>query len=86
MADLDTRSQRASSVGLFKPYVLALPFPDGAIGPGDRQHSLWDYSGIMAQTLALACGLVSVVFSGSGPSVAWSGSGPEITFSAEGCD
>lgn len=45
---MNTRSKRASSVGLWKPYVLALPLPDGAISQGDRQHSIWDYSGILA--------------------------------------
>jgi hypothetical protein len=45
---MDTRSKRASSVGLWKPYVMALVLPDGAISQGDRQHSAWDYSGILA--------------------------------------
>ena len=48
MADLDTRSKRASSVNFWKPYILALVLPDGAISQGDRQHSVWDYSGILA--------------------------------------
>lgn len=52
MANLDTRSKRASSVGFWKPYVMALPLPDGAISQGDRQHSAWDYSGILASGVA----------------------------------
>lgn len=45
---MNTRSKRASSVGFWKPYVMALPLPDGTISQGDRQHSAWDYSGILA--------------------------------------
>lgn len=49
MADLDTRSKRASGVNFLKPYVLALPLPDGAItSQADRQHIAWSYSGIAA--------------------------------------
>lgn len=46
MANLDTRSKRASSVNVLKPYILDLVFPDGTISQADRQHSAWDYSGI----------------------------------------
>lgn len=53
MADLDTRSKRASSVGFWKPYAMALVLPDGAIGQGDRQHSVWDYAGILASALVV---------------------------------
>lgn len=45
---LDTRSRRASSVNLWKPYVIALVLPDGTLSQGDRQHTAWDYSGILA--------------------------------------
>jgi len=48
MADLDTRSKRASGVNFLKPYAAALVLPDGTLGTGDRQHTLWDYSGILA--------------------------------------
>ena len=48
MADLDTRSKRASSVNVLKPWTLALVLPDGAIGQADRQHSAWAYAGILA--------------------------------------
>lgn len=46
---VDTRSKRASSVNFQKPYILALPLPDGAISAqADRQHIVWSYSGIAA--------------------------------------
>ena len=49
MANLDTRSKRASSVGILLVSVLAPPLPDGAITAlGDRQHIAWEYSGIEA--------------------------------------
>ena len=48
MADLDTRSKRASSVQILKPYALDLVLPDGALDQGDRQHIPWAYSGILA--------------------------------------
>lgn len=48
MADLDSRSKRAASVQLLKPYALDLPLPDGTIDAADRQHAAWDYSGIAA--------------------------------------
>lgn len=49
MADLDSRSKRASGVNFLKPYVLALPLPDGAItSQADRQHVAWSYGGIAA--------------------------------------
>ena len=48
MANLDTRSKRASSVNFLKPYTASLVLPDGAINQGDRQQSAWAYSGIAA--------------------------------------
>jgi hypothetical protein len=48
VADLDTRSKRASSVGILSLFVLAPPLPDGTIDQGDRQHIAWSYSGILA--------------------------------------
>lgn len=48
MANLDTRSKRASSVGIALSFVLAPPLPDGTIGQGDRQHIAVSYSGILA--------------------------------------
>ena len=45
---IDTRSKRASSVGILLPFVLAPPLPDGTISQGDRQHAAWSYSGILS--------------------------------------
>jgi hypothetical protein len=59
MANLDTRSKRASSVNFWKPYVCALVLPDGTINQGDRQHTAWTYSGLLA---AAAGGTVSGIF------------------------
>ena len=48
MADLDTRSKRASSMQILEPATLAPVLPDGAIGQGDRQHIARAYGGINA--------------------------------------
>jgi len=48
MANLDSRSKRASSVNILLPVVLAPVLPDGAISQADRQHIAWSYSGIAA--------------------------------------
>lgn len=48
MANLDSRSKRASSVDLFG-LLLAPVLPDGTIGQGDRQHIAFSYSGITAE-------------------------------------
>ena len=48
MADLDTRSKRASSAGIALAFVLAPPLPDGTLTQGDRQHIAVSYSGILA--------------------------------------
>ena len=51
MADLDTTSKRRSSVHTLNIWSTALPEPTlvfGDIDQGDRQHIVWDYSGILA--------------------------------------
>ena len=48
MADLDTRSKRASSVAIFGPSTLAPVAPDATLSQGDRQHIAFSYSGILA--------------------------------------
>lgn len=48
MANLDTRSKRASSVGILLPFVLAPVLPDATIDAVDRPHIAWSYSGITA--------------------------------------
>ena len=50
---LDTRSKRASSVGILLAFVLAPPLPDGTLGQGDRQHIAATYSGILATGVAI---------------------------------
>ena len=51
MANLDTRSKRASSVGILLPFMISPPLPDGTIDQGDRQHIALSYSGIHAAAL-----------------------------------
>ena len=49
MANLDSPSKRASSVGICLISTAAPPFPpDGTIGDADRQHIALSYSGISA--------------------------------------
>lgn len=52
MADLDTRSKRASSVQLLVPSLVAPPLPDNSISQADRQHIAWTYSGISSVAAA----------------------------------
>lgn len=49
MANLDSRSKRASSVQILVPSLVAPVLPDGTLAQGDRQHIAWSYSGIAAQ-------------------------------------
>lgn len=48
MANLDTRSKRASSVNVLLSFIAAPVLPDGTLGQGDRQHAASLYSGILA--------------------------------------
>lgn len=48
MANLDSRSKRASSVNILKPFMADLVLPDATISQGDRQHIALAYSGILA--------------------------------------
>lgn len=52
--NLDTRSKRASALQLLKPWAMALIKPDNALDQGDRQHNIFTYAGILAQTVASA--------------------------------
>lgn len=61
MANLDTRSKRASSVQIIASYILSVVLPDGTISQGDRQHIPWTYSGILAVTSIISiCRIVIV--------------------------
>lgn len=48
MANLDTRSKRASSVQIALSFLLAPVLPDGTVAQADRQHTAHTYSGIAA--------------------------------------
>ena len=48
MADLDSRSKRASSVNILMPFDMAPILADGTLDQGDRQHIAFSYSGISA--------------------------------------
>lgn len=48
MANLDSRSKRASSVGMVLPFFAVPILPDGTLAQGDRQHGAFTYSGILA--------------------------------------
>lgn len=64
MANLDSRSKRASSVNIAKSYAAAMVLPDGTItSDADRQHAAWSYSGIDAQTIGGGGMTVGGVFS-----------------------
>jgi hypothetical protein len=52
MANLDTRSKRASSVQILLTFISATVLPDGAISTADRAHILGLYSGILANSIA----------------------------------
>lgn len=45
---IDTLSKRQSAITTTKPYVLALPLPDGEISQQDRQQQAGVYSGVLA--------------------------------------
>ena len=62
MANLDTRSKRASSVGILLVWFLAPPLPDGTISQGDRQHIAWSYSGIAATVVSAPTGEIIYIF------------------------
>lgn len=47
MANLDTPAKRLSSLDFEEVWEVAAPRPDGTIGQGDRQHSIWSYAGIL---------------------------------------
>ena len=45
---IDSRAKRASTIQIWKPFVMAPVTPDGTIEQGDRQHIAYSYSGILA--------------------------------------
>lgn len=44
MANLDSRSKRASAVGIGLAWLLAPVLPDGSFQTQDRAHTAWSYS------------------------------------------
>ena len=48
---IDTRDKRSSAIHPSSPWRCQFPLADGAIGQGDRQHTAWIYSGILAAAL-----------------------------------
>lgn len=51
---LDTALKRASAINGSSPWRSILPFPDAAIGQGDRQTVGLHYSGVLAGGAAAA--------------------------------
>jgi hypothetical protein len=49
---IDTAAKRASAINPGSPWRAHVPFPDGAIGQGDRQAVAFWYSGILAGAAA----------------------------------
>lgn len=48
MANLDTAAKRISGAEVMETGANMMPFADGTIGQGDRQHLAVLYSGILA--------------------------------------
>lgn len=47
---VDTRSKRASVLGVAAAIILTLPAPDGTVGQPDQQHAALCYAGIAADS------------------------------------
>lgn len=54
---IDTAAKRNSAMDHEEVWQFAAPLPDGAIGQGDRQHSIWSYSGILATAAIIIPGI-----------------------------
>jgi len=76
MANLDTRSKRASCVQILRSFVLAPVLPAGRIEEPDRWHIAWVYSGWPGPTIdeeisvALVEDTLSVALAEEGLSIA----------------
>jgi len=51
---IDTRSKRASVLGIAAAITLTLPLSDGTVGQPDRQHVAYSYAGLTATTAEAA--------------------------------
>ena len=49
---VDTAAKRSSAINPRLPW-RTLPFPDAAVGAGDRQAIVWLYSGILAGAVVI---------------------------------
>jgi hypothetical protein len=58
MADLDSRSKRASSVAIMSPSNNNPLLPDSTIAQGDRQHIAMSYSGIAAAAIVASKAMI----------------------------
>lgn len=82
---VDTRSKRASSVGMFFSPILTPVLPDGTIAQADRQHIAWTYSGILAVSgfwvglIQLVMHMVMIHKSGLGMFYGYYGAGRMLT-------
>ncbi len=84
---LNTRSKRASSVGVLALFILAPPLPDGAIQAEDRRHILGCYSGYLAPKVTRVSGggeLTVDASRGALEAIAESGGGAPIVVASKG--
>lgn len=44
---VDTNSKKLSLISILQPYNTPIPTSTGSLSQGDRQHLIWDYSGIL---------------------------------------
>lgn len=51
---MNTRSKRSSAIRMMRPWMLALPEPDGAISQADREHTAFGYAGILSGAFVAA--------------------------------
>jgi hypothetical protein len=58
---VDTRSKRASVLGIGLTAALTLPLADGAMDQADRQHVAFAYAGISAEVAIIASDVVVLV-------------------------
>lgn len=58
---VDTRSRRASVLGIGLAFTLTLPLSDGTVGQPDRQHVAFSYPGIQAAAIATSNKAIALV-------------------------
>lgn len=79
---IDTAAKRSSSLDHEEPWQWGAPLPDGTIGQGDRQHSIWSYSGILAGAASAASATASwayVIFAGNKGHASFKGNKGHVT-------